>query len=511
MSDPAASTRSHPSLALGVLAGFALGTAIAVGGAFAWSAGLRRLDSAEPAAIHPLSERVLDQERRLAQLEARAPALDAAAPASALAAAREEGRAAGHAQARVELESTQEEARGRAEQELDRGRAEAQALREELARAKQQLEDLHGELEDQRAARAALESKSGELLERALAAELRERERVQLRSRDGASAGGMVAQPLAGSADWLQQLAQNLPPGALGPQPAPSAEIAPAADESPGASSAEQPSTELARRAEEESASLARERAALEELRTQTNRLIELDGYGELQLVRVGAVAEGRLVDIAFREAGALGEARRFLAARELRVEAFPGLRSLRLHLIDGYEQVGGGVAQPFAEGRRELSFADVRIAEWKLLLEPRGLWHETGTRSKGGLDARYPPARAMAEINALFARAKGTRRFVLRRLDAVQEGGRLEGLELHQLELGGGGLQGIYEAESAELWWDPAQKSAELRLEHGFQRRGTQRVPFFEQRARVFLGFEDDTGWDPDRIPFHLASAVAR
>ena len=50
------------------------------------------------------------------------------------------------------------------------------------------------------------------------------------------------------------------------------------------------------------------------------------------------------------------------------------------------------------------------------------------------------------------------------------------------------------------------AQKTAELVMEHGFQRRGTQRVPFFEQRARVFLAYDDAPPWDEKRIPFQLA-----
>jgi hypothetical protein len=477
----------------GLVLGFLCATAIAAAGVAAWSSGLSWLGAGESPAVADLRRRLLEQEQRWAQVAAEA----RFAPPSVVRSERSEVAAA-------ELDAERARAE-RAEKAADEARGAALELREELARTKAQLEDLQSEVEEHLEARAKLESAQSAMMERALSAEMRERERDGRRAAASESvAPAPEIQTLMGSSSFLEDVAKNIPPELLGPQPS-----ADAAQGAPQAAGADRRAAE--ERAAEEAAAIAEKRGALDELRTQANRLFELDGYAETQLVRIGSMADGVLRDVAFREVGPLGETRRFLAAKELRFEAFPGLRSLRVHLIDGYEQKGSGASAPFESGASELTFADVRIDDWKTLLVAQGLWRETGATSSGQVDERYPAAATLASVNELFARAKGTRRFVLRRLDEVHGGARWRGVELHQLEVGGGGLQVIYEAESAELWWDPAQKSAELRLEHGFQRRGAQRVPFFEKRARVFLGFEDDKGWDAAAIPFQVVGPAAR
>ncbi|MBL8900371.1 MAG: hypothetical protein JNM84_22255 [Planctomycetes bacterium] len=477
------------ALASGLALGFVSATAIALAGVAAWSAGLPWFGAGESPALRDLRRRLEEQERRSATPTAPATVAPPSAEVSA-----EQRIAAGV----YEAERQRAE---RAERAADEARAAVLELREDLARAKAQLEDLQSEIDEHVVARAKLESAHGALLERAVAAEMRERELGGRTGADERLSPAPQVETLLGSSSFMEEIAKNLPPDLLGPPPsAPPAAAEPSADRR----AAEE-------RATAEAAALAAKRGSIEELRAQANRLLEMDGYGEMQLVRVGSVADGALCDVALREVGPLGETRRFLAAKELRFEAFPGLRSLRVHLRDGYEQQGSGASEPFAQGASEVTFADVRIDDWKALLFAPGLWHETGAQRSGAVDERYPPAPTLAKLNELFARAKGARRFVLRRLDEVQSGPLWRGIELHQLEVGGGGLQVIYEAESAELWWDPVQKSAELRLEHGFQRRGTQRIPFFEKRARVYLGFEDEQGWDAAVIPFQIVAPSAR
>ncbi|MBK9383491.1 MAG: hypothetical protein IPN34_01510 [Planctomycetes bacterium] len=483
---------ARSSLLSGIVLGFLCATSIAAAGVVAWSAGLHWLGAGESPAVVDLRRRLEEQEQRWAEVAAAA----RTAPASA-----ERPERAPLASAELEAERARAE---RAERAVDEARGAAVELREELARTKAQLEDLQGEIDEHVVARAKLESSQSAMLERALAAEMRQNERDRLGAMSESVAPAPRVETLMGSSSFLEEIAKNIPPEVLGPPP--SADRAVDASQGPGA---ERRAAE--ERAAEEAAAIAGKRSALDELRAQANRLLELDGYAETQLVRVGSMADGVLRDVAFREVGPLGETRRFLAAKELRFEAFPGLRSLRVHLIDGYEQRGSGASAPFENGASELTFADVRIDDWKTLLVAQGLWRETGATSSGEVDKRFPAVETLAKVNELLARAKGSRRFVLRRLDEVHGGARWHGVELHQLEVGGGGLQVIYEAENAELWWDPANKSAELRLEHGFQRRGSQRVPFFEKRARVFLGFEDDKGWDAAAIPFQVVGPATR
>lgn len=506
--------------------GFFIGALLAIGtalaGSIAWSAGWTWLHLGEPPSVTSLRERLDAQDRRIVEAErraaegARSSAVDAVAElsraetrqASALREWEEERKAE---RLRVEEERGQE--RLRAETAVNQARAEITSLIEELARCKQENEGLRDDLIAEADARRRLESDKGMLLERALAAEMRNRERDAHRASTPSAPPhtGPQMDVLSSSSPWMAELAKNLPAEMLGPQPAQGSLTPPEASGAESTVSVSEAEAEARRAAETESILMAQKQAQLETLRSDANRLLELDGYGEWQFVRIGAIEAGGMRDAALAERGPLGETRRFLVAKELRFEAFSGLRSLRLHLQGGYEQLGGAPAKNFDGEEQELTWADVRLSDWRALLEPRGLWQETGVVRTGAIDARYPAADTMTLLNEVFARAQGTRRFVLRRLDGVLEGPRLQGIELHQIEVGGGGLQVIYEAESAELWWDPVQKTAELRLEHGFQRRGTQRVPFFDQRSRVFLSFEKAEEWDPERVPYHLASTAAR
>lgn len=227
--------------------------------------------------------------------------------------------------------------------------------------------------------------------------------------------------------------------------------------------------------------------AEIETFQRLFQQQLALEGYTELELNRVEDVDEYGLHEPLFRVIDGRGGTRSVIRARRARFRGHARLRTITMELLDGYEQPMGGEPEHFYQGRRVVTWADVRYAEWVELLASAGgvLEEEDDVQT----DTKWSISAVMDDLEQLLDRSRGERACRVRRLQGVSTEGELIGLEIHQYrDRARTQLEVIYEAGRARVTYDDRYDRIEFELLEGFQRRGDQRIPFFEGRCRVYV-----------------------
>ena len=236
-----------------------------------------------------------------------------------------------------------------------------------------------------------------------------------------------------------------------------------------------------------------------------------------LDLLEVGEFQDGALGPVVLRELDADGRPYGTLCAERMHLEGSQSARTLTLVLEKGYERRGSerhafddpaaGVPESAAEsgarrGTRRFELPDVDPTRW---LESVPELFDSSMAAGPNDDGKHDRTALRVTLNLLL------------REDAAGGWWRLSGLGgvqqdvLRDIVLDGFDREGRVERKlfADRLTVYEESKGVQLLLEHGAQLRGDQKLPFLEDRYRIFLPQADPQAWAKAGVPLVRKKAI--
>jgi hypothetical protein len=235
-------------------------------------------------------------------------------------------------------------------------------------------------------------------------------------------------------------------------------------------------------------------------------------------LLEAGEYAEGALGPVVLRELDADGRPYGTLCAERLRLEASRTARTLTFVLEQGYERrgaqrfpfddPGAAVGEPAADpaarrGTKRIELPEVDPAPWI-----ESLPELFGPASASAVidDGLHDLTAIRVALNLLLREDASAGWWRLRGLGGVQQG------VLRDVALDGFDREGRLERRlfADRLTVLEQSKGVQLVLEQGAQLRGDQKLPFLEDRYRIFLPQASPEAWAKAGVPLVRAPASA-